>query len=34
MIGLDPGPLVRALFSFALINTLVVLGIPLVVSVK
>ena len=33
MMGLDPGPLVRALFRFALMNPLVVLMNILVVSV-
>ena len=34
MMGLTPGPLVRALFLFALINPSVVLTIPLVVLVN
>ena len=33
MVGLDPGPLVRGLFRFALVNTLVALENPLVVFV-
>ena len=34
IMGLTPGPLVRALFLFALMNPLVVLETPLVVSVR